>query len=71
MKTTNNKMQRVNEMFTDSYSVDQMIDTFIYLTNKSRGKHCTEKAIVTAYNNREFAQLLRRLDPISYQLIGL
>lgn len=61
------KLQRLNEMFTDSFSENQLVDNFIYLTVKSRGKHCSENAIRKAHRNREFAQLLRRLDPIAYQ----
>lgn len=51
-----NKLRRLNEMFTDSYSEGQLLDNFIYLTNKSRGKYCSEKAILKAHQNREFAQ---------------
>jgi hypothetical protein len=63
---TTSKINRLNEMFTDSYSEGQLVDNFIYLTNKSRGKYCSENAIRKAHLNREFAQLLRRLDPIAY-----
>lgn len=61
------KIQRLNEMFTDSFSENELVDNFIYLTVKSRGKYCSENAIRKAHRNREFAQLLRRLDPVCYQ----
>lgn len=64
-----NKLTRLNEMFTDSFSESQLVDEYIYLTNKSRGKYCSENAIRKAHSNREFAQLLRRLDPIAYNCI--
>ena len=60
------KTVRLNEMFTDSFSENQLVDNYIYLTNKTRGKHCSENAIRKAHRNREFAQLLKRLDPIAY-----
>ena len=64
----NEKLDRLNDTFSDSFNEDELVDNFIYLTNKSRGKHCSEMAIRKAYQNREFAQLLKRLDPIAYNV---
>ena len=59
---------KLNQTFADSYSESQAIDNFIYLTNKSRGKHTTVKAIRTAHNNQELGTLLRKYDPIAFNV---
>jgi hypothetical protein len=62
----NNKEQKLNDLFSSCYSVDEALDNFIYLTNKSRGKHTTEQNIIIQYHNRKLGSLLKRLDPIAF-----
>lgn len=58
--------KKLNELYADAYSESQAIEQFIYLTNKSRGKHTTEKTIRNAYNNHELGTLLRKYDPTAF-----
>lgn len=71
MKSTarKDKLRRVNEMFSDSLSASQWEDQYIYLTNPSRGAHCSINALRAAHTNHECGLLLRKLDPIAYNLL--
>jgi hypothetical protein len=60
--------KRLNQTFADNYSEAQAVDNFIYLTNSNRGKHTTVKAIRTAHNNQELGTLLRKYDPIAFNV---
>jgi len=63
------KERRLNEIYFDSYSEEQAVEAFIYLTNKDRiGKHTTVNNIRNAYRRRELGTLLRRLDPIAFNV---
>jgi len=64
--TKKDKLRRVNEMFSDCLSASQWEDQYIYLTNPSRGAHCSINALRAAHTNHECGLLLRRLDPIAY-----
>lgn len=52
----------LNNLYSDIYSVEQAIDAFVYLTNRSRGKTATLKRIELAHANRELGTVLRSLD---------
>lgn len=56
------KEKRLNEQFSEIYSEDQAVESFIYLTNKSRGKATTENNIRKAYREGKLGSLLKRLD---------
>ena len=60
---TNSKIQ---QLFTENYSQEGFVEEFIYLTNKSRGEHCTERLLVKKYQYGGIAELIKRLDPIRY-----
>lgn len=60
------KEKYLNALYFDAYSEEQAVENFIYLTNKSRGKHTTERNIRNAHQRRELGTLLRRLDPIAF-----
>ena len=56
----------LNELYSDSYSEEQAVDQFIYLTNKNRGSGTTEKNIRSAHANHSLGAMLRRHDPIAF-----
>lgn len=64
MRTIKERTKQLNELITDSYSEEQAIDAFIYLTVKGRvNGSTTVNNIRKCYRNRELGQLLKRLDP--------
>lgn len=66
-ETNRQKEQRINELITDCYSLEQCIDNYVYLTNKNRiGGSTTVANIRKQYLNRNMASLIKRLDPIGY-----
>lgn len=66
-KTLKDKERHLNRLYTETFTEDQAVDHFIYLTNKKRqGGSTTENNIRNAYRKRELGTLLRRLDPISF-----
>lgn len=60
--------QYLNELYADNYSESQAMDSFVYLANKSRGKHTTEAAIRNAYHNHTLGTLLRKYDPVAFNV---
>jgi hypothetical protein len=59
----------LNDLYTDSLSEGQAIDQFIYLTNKSRnGEKTTENGIRRAHTNHTLGSMLRRCDPIAFEV---
>jgi hypothetical protein len=64
----NTKIERLNQIFSDSFTEESLLDNYIYLTKQRRGRTCTERGIKQAYRNGNFAQLLKKLDPIAYNL---
>lgn len=61
------KEQRINELITDCYTVEQCIENYEYLANPKRiGGHTTIANIRKQYLNRNMASLIKRLDPIAY-----
>jgi len=64
--TLKQKEAHLNALYKDAFSEDQAVDNFIYLTNKSRGKHTTEANIRNCAVNGTLGTLLRKLDPIAF-----
>ena len=64
-ETAQQKEKRLNELYSDIFSEGQAEDHFIYLTNKSRGKHTTLSNIRKHFVNHELGTLLRTFDPIA------
>ena len=62
------KEAQLNSMYSDSFSENQIVDMFMYLTNPVRGKTTTESYIRKCYRNRTLGTLLKRLDPIAFQV---
>lgn len=70
MKTTTAKQKEkeLNELYADIYSESEAIDAFEYLTSRDRVKNTTMEGIRKAYHNHELGSLLRKLDPIAFNL---
>jgi len=70
MAKLSQKEIRLNELYADSFSEEEAVDAFIYLTNKERGKGntTTVKHIRSCHCNHQLGSLLKRLDPITYNL---
>lgn len=64
------KLQAVNNMYSEM-NIDFILENFIYLTSKSRGKHTTESNLIKQHQNNKLGNLLKRLDPIAYNCISL
>ena len=65
-RTAQQHEKHLNALYNDIYSEEQAVDNFIYLTNKGRGKHTTERNIRNKHQRRELGTLLRQFDPISF-----
>lgn len=62
------KEERLNVLFSEIFSIDEATEKFIYLTNKKRGKTTTTKHIEKCYINNKLGSLLKRLDPIAFNI---
>lgn len=61
------KENRINDLLTDCYTLDQFLDQFEYLTSKNRfGGRTTRKTLANRFNNRDVASLIKKLDPQAY-----
>lgn len=60
------KEKRLNELFSDYYDEDEVVEELIYLTSKERATRTTENHIRKCYRNGTLGTLLKRLDPIAY-----
>jgi hypothetical protein len=63
--TNKQKSRILNSMLEDSYSEESFIENFIYLTNKNRGDHTTERAMRNAYRNGKAGDMLMKYDSIA------
>ena len=66
--TQKQKEQKLNRIYSEVYNEDDAVESLIYLTAKSRGKHTTEANIRKQYRNCKLGTLLRRLDPIAFNV---
>ena len=62
------KTEQLNELYSSSYTEDEAIDQLIYLTNKSRGNHISEKKLRIAYREERLGEILKKYDPVAYNL---
>lgn len=58
----------LNEFYSDVYSEEEALNDFIYLTSPMRGKRTTESHILKCHRECRLGSLLRRLDPIAFNL---
>ena len=45
---------------------EEVVEQFAYLTNKSRGKYCSEYTLISKIRMGQMGTLLHRLDTISF-----
>jgi hypothetical protein len=64
MKKQSNKEQRLNDMYSTCYSLNDAIDNFCYL-NDGKIRNST---IATHYTNHTLGTLLKKYDPIAYRI---
>lgn len=67
-KTRSKFEQEFNRELSEIYTLDEAVDKFIYLTNKSRGASCSLRTLQAAYHNQTLATLLRRLDQTAFNV---
>ena len=68
--TQKQKEQKLNRIYSEVYNEDDAVESLIYLTSKKRGRgnYTTEANIRKQYRNRKLGTLLRRLDPIAFNV---
>ena len=67
-KTRKQYEQYLNASYADSFSSSQAEDHFEYLASRSRVKRTNIKRINEAYQNHELGSLLRKFDPIAFNV---
>lgn len=69
MKSIAKTERNLNDYYSDCLSLEQAIDSLIYLTNKNRPhKHTTVRNLTKHYYNRTLGTLLKKLDTISFNV---
>lgn len=56
----------INNSLLEAFKEEQIVDKFIYFTNRNRAKRCSEMTIRNAYRNSTLAQLIKKMDVIVY-----
>lgn len=59
---------KIHEALTSIYTEDEVVDNFIYLTNKTRGSYTTEANIRKQYRQGCLGKLLKKYDPIYFNV---
>lgn len=67
-KTLKKHEYHLNQLYADIYSEEQAVEHFIYLTSNQRKLKTTEANIRKHYVNHELGSLLRKFDPIAFNL---
>lgn len=70
MKQTKKQYEAyLNGLYSETcYDYTTAINEFDYLTVKSRGNHTTRENIIKHYNNLQLGALLRKYDPIAFNV---
>ena len=58
----------LNQLLSEFYTIQGIFNEFIYLTNKNRKHHTTKAHLEKCYDNHTIGSLLRRLDPIAFEV---
>ena len=66
MKSAAITEKKLNSYYCDALSVEECVNSLIYLTNKSRFARTTKANIEKQYYNSIIGKLLRRLDPVAF-----
>lgn len=68
MKYTKKEHEKyLNEIYSQS-NPDDLFDSFIYLTVRSRGKHIQKKNLTKHINKNTLGFVIRRYDPIAFEV---
>lgn len=67
-KSDKQKELYMNDFYSDQYSEDNVVETFMYLTNPQRLHKTSEANIRRAYRRCTIGKLVRRLDPVKFHL---
>jgi hypothetical protein len=59
----------ISELYGDNVSNEHVFTTFRYLTNESRGDFVTEEELWQNIYEKTMGELIKKLDPIAFQLI--
>ena len=60
--------RHLNALYADMYSYEQAKNEFMYLTVPARGNHTTMRNLDFCINTRSLGSLLRRYDPIAFNV---
>lgn len=60
-------IQKFNDMLTESFSQEDFVAHFDYLTSKESNPRCTLNALKRAYQRGAVAAMISRYDPILYE----
>jgi len=63
-KTKKKYEQYLNALLSDTYSMNQAVDNYSYF----KGGKIRETSLISAHANRTLGTLLRRYDPICFQV---
>ena len=63
-----NLEQELNSTYSEEFTEEQVVEQFIYLTNKSRGNYTTENNIRKHYRNKTVGKLIKKYDPILFNV---
>lgn len=65
--TTKSKTEKsLNDYFDETFEYNELIEKFIYLTNKQRGDAISLKRLKNYILSKEVGTMLRKYDPIAF-----
>lgn len=68
-KTKKEYERHLNDVYSETcYDYVTALDVFDYITVRSRGTHTTRENIIKHYNNQKLGSLLRKYDPIAFNV---
>jgi len=66
--TEKEKIEYLNDFYSENYDQEQAIEKFDYLTSNQRAKRTTLNHIRKCHKAHRLGSLLNRLDPIGFNL---
>lgn len=66
MATKSNTEKSLNDYFDETFEYNELIEKFIYLTNKQRGDAISLKRLKTYILSKEVGTMLRKYDQIAF-----
>lgn len=68
MKKTKKDYEKHLNMYYSEFPLKKTKDALIYLTVPARGKHITEKQLQKAWSNFTLGKIVRKYDPIAFNV---